>query len=410
MSRSYLSILAFSIIVMLSVFSCKRDAPIQDQAVIEVDFMLNEQDLEKFGLEYTEQEFERDNNDPNKILTVKVGEPVKFKDTSKGSSKVSLRKWQLNQQDEWEQAKGDDEVDVPEFVHTFDTPGIHRISLYIGETNYATKLVKVVSGEYIPDNVVELEDVAAVEEETEDLFANNDAASTQANNNTSNASPEPARKTPPVKKAAPVKINSINFVLPSEVMLGESFELRDISSPSNAIKVRQWDMGDGETLKTAGATYRKVYFSTGVKTVTLCLNNTNQCTSKRITVKPKPARKETVAAPKPKKQPVKVSKPSVASVDFNLPATAIVGSSVSLLDKSSPASAVVKRRWKFGDGSADLNTGKSAIGHVYNTAGTYTVELCVNDSDKCSKKTITIAAKPEANTAYNHKTDQFITS
>lgn len=398
MSKSYLYLFVLSISFIFIISSCKRDAPIQDLAVIEVDFLTNELDLERYGLEFTEQEFARDNDDPNKVLTVKVGEPVKFKDTSKGSSNIKSRRWQLNE-NEWELAKESNDADVPEFTHVFEDPGFHQITLIINDFSRATKLIKVVSGEYIPDDPAE-DVIIAQEEEVQqpDLFEEEKKDTrpqperettkptrTETTNNTN------TRKTTP---PASVKINTVNFVLPSEAMVGQNFELKDISSPASAITVRQWDMGNGTVQKSRGSTYNQMYFSSGQYTITLCLNNTDQCTSKRITIKPKPPRKETVQKTPVRKDPV-VKKPAVASVDFNLPSTAMVAAPVNIVDRSQPSSAVAKRRWSFGDGTADLNTGKSSISHTFLKAGTYTVKLCVNDSDKCIDKKITINEKPK---------------
>ncbi len=422
MSKSYLSLLIFLIASMIIISSCKRDAPAEDLAVIEVDFLLNERDLERFGLDYTPQDFERDTEDPNRVLTVRVGEPVKFKDTSKGSSSATIRKWVLND-NEWKQAQNDKEVHVPEFTHVFEEAGYHRISLYVGESNYATKLINVVSGDYVPNNidvagtdevadVPEDDVVASVDDSPEvkdDLFGDAPKDKTPVNDTrTVDNTPPPSRtKTNPTPtrppsrpvdpKPAPAKITSINFVMPSEVMVGESFEIKDVSAPASAVTIRQWDMGDGSTRKEKGSVARQMYFSAGERTITLCLNNSNQCTSKRIMVKPRPPRKEEVATnkPAPTPEPPVAKKPEVGSVAFNMAKTAVVGTSVSLSDRSQPSSAVMKRNWSFGDGTANLNTGRSSVAHVFNKAGTFTVKLCVNDSDKCSTETITITEKPK---------------
>ncbi|GLR16671.1 PKD domain-containing protein [Portibacter lacus] len=408
MSKSYLSLLIFSFFVVILISSCKRDAPNRDHAIIEVDFLLNERDLEKFGLDYTEQEFERDNNDPNKVLTVKVGEPVKFKDTSKGSTSTSKRVWKLND-NEWEQAENDKKIQVPEFTHVFDAPGYHRISLYIEDVSYATKLIKVVSTEFSAEdqNIAATEssetevEVAAVEPEKDDLFDTPVNSNTQEQAKpiaqveqpkTTTKSTPPAKTTPP--PPPPAKISNIDFAIKGNLMVGNTIELRDMSSPSSSIFIRQWDMGDGTTQKTKGGVYNQIYFSSGEKTITLCLNNSNQCTSKVVNIQPRPPRKEVVAE-KPVEKPVEPKKPEIAKVEFKLPATSMVGTSVNLSDRSQPSSAVVKRKWSFGDGSPDLNTGKSAVSHIFNKAGTFTVKLCLNDmSDKCTTETITITEKP----------------
>lgn len=404
MSKSYLYLFFPFFVLSLIIVSCKRDQPFEETAIIEVDFLMNEMDLQKLGLEFTEQELERNINDPNKVLTVKVGEPVKFKDTSGGPSSNTKRKWVLND-NEWKLSETKaDGMNVPEFTYTFEDPGFHRISLYIGESNYATKLVKVVSGDYIAaDQPLETMDVETPDEsQSNDIVADQptqrpqptqpaprpapsnkstNQPSSGSNNNTAQSNTKPAPE--------PAKITSVNFSIPATATVGQSFELKDLSQPSNAITTRQWDLGDGTTQKTRGDTYRHMYFSDGEKSVTLCLNNSDQCVTKRIMVKPKPV---VAAAPDKPKDPAPAppKKPEVTSVDFNLPETAVVGTSVNLMDRSQPSSAVVKRRWSFGDGTPDLNTGKSSVSHVFNKAGKYTVKVCVNDSDKCSSKEIEI--------------------
>ncbi|WP_235299133.1 PKD domain-containing protein [Portibacter marinus] len=406
MSRSYLSFFIICFTTILIISSCKRDTPNRDQAIIEVDFLLNERDLEKFGLDYTEQEFERDNNDPNKVLTVAVGEPVKFKDTSKGSSSTSKRMWKLNG-NEWEQAENDKEVHVPEFTHVFEEPGYHRISLYIEDVSYATKLIKVVSEDFAINNVPTVEnemadaneDLAVVDPqpEKEDLFAETNTSQPKSSPSNENSRPTSEPSKPKVNNTPPppAKISNVDFRISGDLMVGNTIELRDLSTPSSAIYIRQWDMGDGTTQKTKGGVYNQIYFSSGDKTITLCLNNSNQCISKTISIKPRPARKETAEVEKAKPTPPKA--PEITNVEFKIPSTAVVGTAVNLSDRSQPSSAVMKRKWSFGDGSPDLNTGKSAVSHVFNKAGTYEVKLCLNDlSNKCSTESITITEKPEA--------------
>jgi len=418
MSKSYLSLVVISFFTIVLISSCKRDAPDRDQAIIEVDFLLNERDLEKFGLDYTEQEFERDNEDPNKVLTVAVGEPVKFKDTSVGSSSTSKRRWELNG-NEWEQAENDKEVHVPEFTHVFDAPGYHRISLYIEDVSYATKLIKVVSENFEANSnmpVVEVdvveddtpEEVVVAEQPKEDLFdppAKEDPQTVsrveepKRETKTPKSTPRnttPKKTTPPPPPPAPAKISNIDFRISGNLMVGNTIELRDMSGPASSIFIRQWDLGDGTTQKTKGGVYNQIYFSSGEKTITLCLNNSNQCTSKKVTIKPRPKRKEEVAVVKPKAPPAPPKAPEISKIEFKIPSTALVGTAVNLSDRSQPSSAILKRKWSFGDGSPDLNTGKSAVSHIFNKAGKYTVKLCLNDkSDKCTTQSITINAKPK---------------
>ena len=400
MSTSRLSFLILFSFILIS--SCKRDAPAEDMAVIEVDFLLNERDLEKFGLEYTAQEFARDNEDPNRILTVKVGEPVKFKDTTLGTPSESARKWVLND-NEWKEAQNDKNVHVPEFTHVFQKDGFYQISLYIGESNYATKLIKVVSGEYIAADVAENQDQDPAEDMSnakDDLFADD----VVANNSSQDIVPKPTNTEtkpkpkaepvrPPARPTPPVKISRVSFSAPGEVTVGQTFELRDMSSPASAVKVRNWDFGNGSTQRQKGSSYSQMYFTPGEFNITLCLNDSDQCTSKRIMVKPRPPRKEVVTNKPPKPEPPVVKKVEVASVEFNIPTSATVGESVSFADRSQPSSAVMKRQWSFGDGSADLNTGRSSISHIFQKTGTFTIKLCVNDSDKCTTQEITIKDK-----------------
>lgn len=430
MNKSLFTLLVICAFTLLYT-SCKQDAPVEDLAFIEVDFLMNEQDHEKFGVQYTPSELERNSNDPNRVLTVNVGEPVTFKDSSKGSSSQVSRKWLIND-NEWKEVKKDKKTHVPEFTHVFKEPGYHRITLSMGDNYLATKIINVVSGEYIPsepvlaDNMPEEETNEVTEIDTpepvkkdlltgEELKTNasssqNTSSSSSSSSSSSNvASTETPRRKEPVRpparkdpKPAPVaKVSSVSFSAPSEVIVGASFELKDNSSPASAVRVRQWDLGDGSTQKVTSNSYRHMYFAAGEKTITLCVNNTDQCTTKRIMVKPRPEPKKEVAknTPKPEPKPTPPAppkKPEISKVEFNMPATAEVGATVNVLDRSQPASAVMKRSWKWGDATPDLSTGRGSVSHVFNKAGTYTVELCVNDnSSKCTKKTITITEKPK---------------
>jgi PKD repeat protein len=398
MSKSYLSLLFFAVMLLLLVPSCKRDAPDRGRAIIEVDFLTNNRDLERYGLDYTAQDLERDSDDPNRVLTVAVGEPVKFKDTSKGSTNSSKRTWKLND-NEWEQAEDKEDTHVPEFTHVFDAPGLYRISLYVEDVSYATKLIKVVSEEFASDspNIAEVDETAMIEQEpqVEETPRSNVSTPTvqkQTPKTTPTKTTQPASK--PAPPPPPAKITNIDFSIKGDMMAGNSVELRDLSSPSSAIFVRQWDFGDGTTQKTKGGAYNQIYWSPGEYTITMCLNNSNQCTSKKITIKAKPVRKETVVVPPPPKKE-EVKKPEIAKVEFKVTETAVAGTAVNLTDRSQPSEAVLKRKWSFGDGTPDLNTGKSAISHVFNKAGTYEIELCLNDKkDKCSTQKIIITAVP----------------
>lgn len=402
MSKSYLS---FTIILLLSallISSCKRDAPVEDFAVIEVDFLLNETDLEKFGLEFTPQDFERDNEDPNRVLTVMVGEPVKFKDTTKGSTATSSRKWALNG-DEWKEVQNDKEIYVPEFTKVFEEAGYYKITLHVGDASSATKLIKVVSGDYAgptatddtDETVADVDEDPArneVVEETPIVAKEDPARSTPPAPRPKATNPEPVR--PPAKPVEPAKITSIKFSAPSEVTVGQTFEIRDLSAPSNAINVRNWDFGNGSTQRQKGSSYNQMYFAAGEFTITLCLNDSNQCTSKRVMVKPRPARKEVATTTPPKPKPPVAKKPEVSKVEFKIPSSATVGESVSFADRSQPSSAVMKRQWTFGDGTANLNTGKGTVSHIFQKAGSFTVKLCLNDdSSKCTTQSITIKDK-----------------
>lgn len=397
MRKSYLSLLIFCLALFIIVPSCKRDAPVRGRTIIEVDFLTNNRDLERYGLDYTAQDLERDSDDPNRVLTVAVGEPVKFKDTTPGSSNTSKRTWKLND-NEWEQAEDTEDTHVPEFTHVFDAPGLYRISLYIEDVSYATKLIKVVSEEFAGDatNMDEVEETAMVEEpqvQSSDQSASNVSTpiiEKQTPKKTNTTQSKPASDPPP-----PAKISDIDFSIKGDMMAGNSVELRDLSKPSNAIFARQWDFGDGTTQKTKGGVYNQIYWSAGDYTVTLCLNNSNQCTSKKITIKAKPVPKEVVDVPTPPKKE-EVKKPEISKVEFKIPETAVAGTAVNLTDRSQPSSAVLKRKWSFGDGTPDLNTGKSAISHVFNKAGTYTIELCLNDkTDNCYSEKIVITAVSE---------------
>lgn len=412
MSKSYLSLLIISSLLLITVTSCKRDEPRRNSAILEVDFLTNERDLEKFQTEFTEQEFERDNNDPNKVLTVAVGEPVKFQDTSPGTTSNTKLVWKLND-NEWEQAENDGKTHVPEFTHVFETPGFHRISLYVDDLSYATKLIKVVSADFVSDSPQvepegtedEAQEIVVEEPKKDDLFDT-------PNNTVQREEPKPIAEvekptvtkkspTPTVKKTtpppAPAKLTNIDFSIKGDMLAGNSLELRDLSGPSSAIFVRQWDFGNGTTQKTKGGVYNQLYFSAGDYTITLCLNNSNQCTSKKVTIKPKPPRKELAdVKPVSKPTPEPAKAPEITKVEFKVPSTAMVGTTVNISDRSQPSSAIIKRKWAFGDGTPDLNTGKSSISHVFTKAGKYTIKMCLNDmNDKCYTESITITEKPK---------------
>lgn len=406
-----LSFLLLFTLVFLS--SCKKDSNSKsvDLTALEVDFTVNGIDLEKFGYEYTEDEYRMNPDDPDRTYFVTVGKPIKIKDTSTGASGYS-RTWKIDDA-VWKMEGTPDEYSTVEYV--FEIPGPYKLTLYIDEINYATKYLKAVEGEVagmeyeeeegesdsggiasLLENAGDIEDEPA-EEETRPVDKPRNQSSTKSSNSNVTQTKQKEAITPPAKP----EIRSVDFRMAKyEVLEGESFQLQDISAPEAAIDKRIWDFGDGTSIPTNGKFVKYSYNAPGNYNIRLCLNYSDKCETKSIVVKAKPVEKKEVVVEK-KKEEKKVEKPSIREVKLSLPATGYVGSPIKITDESQPVEAITSRAWTIN--GAPFNSMQQSISKVFEKPGNYTIKICLNgDNSKCQSSSITIkdvepVAKPEDN-------------
>ena len=154
---------------------------------------------------------------------------------------------------------------------------------------------------------------------------------------------------------------------PSSPEVGQTvaFDASGSSDPDGTITTYSWNFGDGAT--ATGITTTHSYSSAGTYTVTLTVTDNDELTgttTKTITVAPHGI------------------EPQAPSASFtSSPHSPEVGETVSFdaSGSSDPDGTIVNYIWDFGDGNT--GAGKTAA-HSYDSEGTYTVTLTVEDNDE----------------------------
>lgn len=398
MIRTLSFLLVFSLIFLSA---CKRDTNSNsvDLTSLEVDFTVNGVDLEKFGYEYTEDEYRMNPDDPDKTYFVTVNKPFKIEDTSTGATGYG-RIWKIDGAIYRMESKPD-EFKTVEAV--FDIPGPYEVTLVIDEFNTATKKFKAVEGEVegmeyaengtddsggiasLLDNAGDIED-DPMEEEANPVESNQKETIKKPSNTNNSFSDNKSKDITPPKKP---EIRSVDFRMAKfEVMEGESFQLQDISAPEAAIDKRIWEFGDGTSIPTSGKFVKYAYSAPGKYNIRLCLNYTDKCETKSIVVTAKPVDKKELVVEK-KKEEKKKEKPSIKEVKLSLPATGYVGTPIKITDESQPVEAIISRAWTIN--GTPFNSMQQSLDKVFEKAGIYTIKVCLNgDNSKCQSRTIEI--------------------
>jgi PKD repeat protein len=167
---------------------------------------------------------------------------------------------------------------------------------------------------------------------------------------------------------------------PTHPLLGQTvtFDASSSVDSEGTINSYQWTFGDGSSQTTNSQTVTHPYASSGPKTVTLKITDTNahtDTTTQTITVDNPPAAAFSVTTPSPR-----------------------VGSPVSFDGSGSnePGGSISSYSWGFGDGATDTTSGAHPS-HTYALPGTYNVTLTVADPDGHTASVthaITVAAIP----------------
>jgi len=249
--------LLFFAFILLCFTACNKNA---NSTAGDVDFLINDEELESLGTDYDEDDLSLYKNDPDKIYFTAVGESVDFEDVTEPSNEYESQ-WFLDSE-EWPTQKMVAK-NKSSFSYIFETPGIYRISLKRGKGHSSTKFVRVLdrtTGSVSVDNGASAQN---------DLGTTGDIGNFQVFD-FSISNPKPAK--------------------------WEAIVLEDVSRTEEEITNRLWDFGDGTIIPTKGTKVKYSYDRPGVYEVKLCVNLTNNCKRKlQILVY---RRRKTVFSPK----------------------------------------------------------------------------------------------------------------
>ena len=380
------------VFLLVSVISCKQNS---NSLTGEVDFLINDAELESLGRDYDEEELSLYKNDPDKIYFAAVGEEVDFEDVSEPSNEYELE-WFLDNE-EWPTKKVVAQ-NKTSFTYKFETPGLYRVSLKRDDNQTSTKFVRV------------LDKTAGSASVDNGASAQNDLGTTGDIGNFevfdfSISNPKPAK--------------------------WEAIVLEDISRTEEEITKRLWDFGDGTIIPTKGTKVKYSYDRAGVYEVKLCVNLTNNCKRKRIIVTEIGESSPSVIADNisndrensllaeanmagPKTYDTKESSTPVKRDNFNAPSSEVVttretrnvevvlqnvsfdlpekvkaGLPVRIKDKSFPDEAIRSRSWYI-DGEKQFFHQRT-VNHIFDTPGTYEIKMCLNKkADLCMVQTINV--------------------
>ncbi|MES1214085.1 MAG: PKD domain-containing protein, partial [Bacteroidota bacterium] len=127
-----------------------------------------------------------------------------------------------------------------------------------------------------------------------------------------------------------------------------------------------WDFGDGTQANTSTDTAKHIYANSGDYTVTLVTTDINGC-------------KDTVV----KSNWIRANGPIANFNGTNLSGCQGITADFNDLSLTDGTHAIVAWNWNFGDGSSQ-NSSTTTIQHLYNSVGTYSVQLTITDVSGCS--------------------------
>ncbi len=360
----------------------------------DVNFHINDQEIESLGVDYDEEELSLYKNDPDKIYFTTIGDKITLEDVSTPHLSGE-RRWFLDSDELKEQQII--ALDKSKFQYVFDTPGIYKISLKRGEDGGVTKFIRVIdknSHSVTVNNGDELVDLGVTGDigyfEVFDFKVSN---------------------------AKPSK--------------WEAIVLEDVSKTENEIDQRLWDFGDGTIIPTKGRKVKYSYATAGVYEVKLCVNMTNNCKRKRIIVtevnenspsiiakqldfddRNSGLSKADMSGPKnftygksesernvkkdnfntPSRE-IESAKRKVElvlqNVGFEMPETIKAGLPVRIKDQSFPDEAIRSRSW-FIDGEKQFFHQRT-VNYIFDLPGTYEIKMCLNKkADQCIVKNINV--------------------
>lgn len=425
LSGSFPSFIIFTLVSLLFVFSCKSDKKDTNPVDLfegpnSINFTMEGKQLagsDQIGKDLTMLDYQEDRSNKDHVIHVPINDSVYFKDVSqfKGDP-PGARQWYIDEQKLESNGK--------EVAFFSEEVGPTIVTLKFDDYNYVMKGVYFTDEFSFSEGMEDPEEVEEIDSDQSlaDATASNYDEPTQS---ASKPVEQPrvaekprnveqtraVEKQPAVSKPAPVEktvqkrppppppvkreITKVDFSAnKTSVETGEKISFRDLSEPGVAINQRVWDWGDGSTTPTRGVTAGYSYFKPGTYTVKLCLNYSNKCSSKKITVKEK--EKAIVAPPPPpKKEPVKVEVKEipVSKVVISSASKTLVGKPIEISDGSYPMDAVKARTWYVNGEKTNIT--KKRFSKTFDKAGKYTIKLCVNGTTLCESKMISIEDKPK---------------
>lgn len=149
------------------------------------------------------------------------------------------------------------------------------------------------------------------------------------------------------------------------------------TTPSNWLQTVSWDFGNGTVVNGSNGIYYS-YPSPGTYTITATVRYRSGCEdiiTTNVTVSPRPD--------------ITVSALPTAACQLPFSTTFTV--------TATPLNPNYIYNWDFGDGTSQSGTGLSTIGHIYGSAGNYTVTVTVTDPDNpnaaCNSRSTTMVVR-----------------
>ncbi len=423
-----INFLFIAFVVSMLAFSCKGDKAETDPSQLfegpsVINFLVNSEQLpnqDRINKDYTMTEYHEDRQNKDHVLHVPIYDTIYFEDVSQFKGEVpGKRRWHIDSEqltsNNKEVAFYSEEVGPAIVTLKYDDFNLVMKAIYFtDQVDYDSPVASdeledegddsgemaVLSEEEVVSNsdlYAEKEEELVVNTKTKQTTSNQEVSSyNQTSTNSSKSTPVVPAKT--VTKPKEVKVQKVDFSVSKTVVeTGESISFKDMSFPAEAVKNQVWDWGDGNTMSIRRGAVKYSYLNPGTYTVKLCLNYSSDCKSKTITVKKaKESVLETPVVKKEEPKEVKVAekpKPTVSKVSISSASKTLVGKPIEVRDETYPAEAVTSREWFINGVKSNLTNKR--FSKTFDKAGTYTLKLCVNGSNLCETKTITVEEKPK---------------